>query len=99
MAENKDKPQKYKIPFSENLALQLAQQRYFEKNKERLLSIKRENIRKWREEKGIDYVREKNREQCRKYYQKKKLMREMLKNQQDNTNIKDMASDKIKSNE
>ena len=73
MTENKDnieKP-KNKIPFCENLALQLAHKRYFEKNKEHILNIRRENIRKWREEKGIDYVRERNREYCRRYQQKK----------------------------
>ena len=75
----KDKKPKKVKPYSENEALQRGQKKYFEKNRELILQKRREIYKRWLESQDIEVVRAKQREKSRKYYQNKKMMKELQK--------------------
>ena len=69
-------------PYSENAALKRAQQRYYEKNKEEKLKHNKEYLQTWISTKDIEELRAKRRESCKRYYNKKKLLKESKQEQE-----------------
>ena len=76
-------------PYSENAALKRAQQRYYEKNKEEKLKHNKEYLQTWISSKDIEELRAKRRESCKRYYNKKKLLKESKQEQEPRTSEDD----------
>ena len=62
--------------YNENTALQLAQKRYYEKNKEDILIKRKEYRKKQKESENIDEIKARQRESRIKYYNKQKLLKQ-----------------------
>ena len=80
------KPKKVK-PYSENEALKRGQKKYFEKNREAILKMRREIYKRWRERQDIEVLRAKQRERSAKYYQNKRMLKELEKQQEENSEV------------
>ena len=87
----KDKKPKKVKPYSENEALQRGQKKYFEKNKEMILQKRREIYKRWVESQDIEDVRAKQREKSRKYYQNKKMLKELQKSKKKISSFKNLS--------
>ena len=79
--------------YNENTPLQLAQKRYYEKNKEDILIKRKEYRKKQIESENIDEIKARQRESRIKYYNKKK--QELLTNDEHKIAIYMYMFDKI----
>lgn len=73
---NIEKDKKKRKSYAENTALQLAQQRYYEKNKDNIKAMKREITRKWRANQDPEVLKEKERERAKKQYAKRRMLKQ-----------------------
>ena len=76
-------------PYNENAALKRAQKRYYEKNKEEKLKHNKEYRQTWLASKDLEELRLKQRESCKRYYNKKKLLKEVQQEQEPRTSEDD----------
>jgi hypothetical protein len=60
-------------PYSDNIPLQLAKKRYYEKNKADILIKRKEYSKQQLESENVDEIKARQRESRIKYYNKKKL--------------------------
>ena len=83
---------KTKKKFCENIALQQAQKRYYDKNRDKKLDSTKNFIRKMREE-NPELMKERQRKWAMTYQNKKRLEKQLLKQQQEESNNNEVESE------